>query len=244
MNPIEQFKAEVAARIEAFGNDENLKKLAVQWVSETLSKYYVHNFSWLGRPIIQMPQDTVALQELIWQVKPDLIIETGIAHGGSIIFSASILELIGGKGKVVGIDIDIRQHNRIEIEKHPMFKRITLLEGSSIDKKIASKVKRLAKNKQKVMVFLDAYHTHEHVLEELRLYAPLVSKNSYIVAFDTWVEQMEPNYYPDRPWDKGNNPWTAVDAFLSENKDFELDKSIENKLLITLAPHGYLKRIH
>ena len=244
MNPIEDFKAEVAARIEAFGKDTYLKKLAFQWVSETLSKQYVHNFSWLGRPIIQMPQDTMALQELIWAVQPDLIIETGIAHGGSIIFSASMLALIGGKGKVVGIDIDIRQHNRVEIEKHPMFKRITLLEGSSTDMKIVNKVKRIAKNKKKVMIFLDAYHTHDHVLAELRLYGPLVSKGSYIVAFDTWVEQMAPNYYPDKPWDKGNNPWTAVDAFLSENKDFELDKNIEDKLLITLAPHGYLKRIN
>jgi cephalosporin hydroxylase len=244
MNPVEQFKAEVLERIAALGQDEGLKKLAIQWVFETLSKEYVYNFTWLGRPIIQMPQDTVALQELIWQVKPDLIIETGVAHGGSIIFSASILELIGGKSTVLGIDIDIRQHNRTEIENHPMYKRIKLLEGSSIDKKVVAQVKRLAKNKKRVMVFLDSYHTHAHVLEELRLYAPFVTKDSYLVAFDTWVEQMPPNYYPTKPWDKGDNPWTAVDAFLSENKDFTLDKSIEDKLLITLAPHGYLKRIH
>lgn len=244
MNPIQQFQQDVLERIEALGEDEEIKKLAVKWVFESLSRHYVYNFSWLGRPIIQMPQDTVALQELIWAVKPDLIIETGVAHGGSVIFSASMLELIGGKGKVVGIDVDIRAHNRDEIENHRLFKRIKLLQGSSTDKKIVAEVKKIAKGKKKIMVFLDSYHTHDHVLEELRLYAPFVSKDSYLVAFDTWVEFMPPKFYPDKPWDKGNNPYTAVQDFLAENKDFELDKRIENKLQITLAPGGYLKRIN
>jgi cephalosporin hydroxylase len=243
MSPIQQFQQDVLARIETLGDDDEIKKLAVKWIFESLSRDYVYNFSWLGRPIIQMPQDTVALQELIWIVKPDLIIETGIAHGGSIIFSASILELIGGKGKVVGIDVDIRAHNREEIENHRLFKRIKLLQGSSTDKTILAEVKKLAKGKKKIMVFLDSYHTHDHVLEELRLYAPFVSKDSYLVAFDTWVEFMPPKFYPNKPWDKGNNPYTAVQAFLKENKDFQLDKHIENKLQITLAPGGYLKRI-
>jgi cephalosporin hydroxylase len=243
MNPIQQFQKEVSERIEALGEDEEIKKLAIKWVFESLSRNYVYNFSWLGRPIIQMPQDTVALQELIWTVKPDLIIETGIAHGGSIILSASILELIGGKGKVLGIDVDIRAHNRAEIENHRLFKRIELLEGSSIEDKTIEAVKKIAKKKKKIMVFLDSYHTHDHVLEELRLYAPFVSKDSYLVAFDTWVEFMPPKFYPNKPWDKGNNPYTAVQTFLESNKDFILDKEIENKLQITLAPGGYLKRI-
>jgi cephalosporin hydroxylase len=217
MNPIQQFQQDVLARIEALGDDDEIKKLAVKWIFESLSRDYVYNFSWLGRPIIQMPQDTVALQELIWIVKPDLIIETGIAHGGSIIFSASILELIGGKGKVVGIDVDIRAHNREEIENHRLFKRIKLIQGSSTDKNTVAAVKKIAKGKKKVMVFLDSYHTHDHVLEELRLYTPFVSKDSYLVAFDTWVEFMPPKFYPNKPWDKGNNPYTAVQVFLDEN---------------------------
>lgn len=243
MNPIEQFKEEVSKRIEALGEDEKMRKLAIEWVKESLSRQYVYNFSWLGRPIIQMPQDTVALQEIIWQVKPDLIIETGVAHGGSIIFSASMLHLLGGKRQVVGIDVDIRKHNRIEIENHPFYKRITLLEGSSTDAHILEQVKALAKGKKKVMVFLDSYHTHAHVAKELELYAPFVSVGSYLVAFDGWVEFMPPKFYPDKPWDKGDNPYTAVQSFLEKNKDFVLDKTIEDKLMITLAMGGYLKRV-
>jgi cephalosporin hydroxylase len=197
----------------------------------------------MGRPIIQHPHDTIALQELIWQIKPDLIIETGIAHGGSVIFSASMLELLGGDGEVIAVDIDIRKHNRDEIEKHHMFRRIKLVEGSSVDEVTVNKVKELAAGKKNVMVILDSNHTHDHVIKELELYTPFVSVNSYIVVFDTWVEDVPANYYPNRPWDKGNNPKTAVWEFLKTNKDFIIDKSIEYKLAITLAPDGYLKRI-
>ncbi|MBS1606192.1 MAG: cephalosporin hydroxylase family protein, partial [Bacteroidetes bacterium] len=202
------------------------------------------NFSWMGRPIIQFPQDMIAVQELIWNIKPDLIIETGIAHGGSIIFYASLLELLG-KGEVLGVDIDIRQHNREEIEKHPMFKRIKMIQGSSISEEVINQVKEIAAKHQTVMVLLDSNHTHDHVLRELQLYAPLVTTGSYIVVFDTIVEFLPADFLPSqpRPWGPGNNPWTAAQAFLREHPNFEIDRTIDNKVLVSVAPEGYLKRI-
>ena len=221
-------------------NKDNLQELTNQWFVESCKYKYSYNFSWMGRPIIQFPQDIMAMQEIIWQVKPDLIVETGIAHGGSLIFYASMLELIG-EGQVLGIDVDIRQHNRVEIEQHPMFKRITMIEGSSIDEEIAKQVYDLAKGKSRILLVLDSNHTHDHVLKELELYSPLVTKDSYLVVFDTVVEDMPEDFFPDRPWGKGNNPKTAVWEFLKTNKRFKVDKDIEAKLLITVAPDGYLK---
>ena len=183
----------------------------------------------------------MAMQELIWQIKPELIIETGIAHGGSIIFYASMLELLGGNGLVVGIDIDIRAHNRREIEAHPMFKRIHLIEGSSIASEVVEEVYGLAAGKAPILVALDSNHTHDHVLQELKLYSPLVTRGSYLVVFDTIIEDFPAGYFHDRPWDKGNNPKTAVSEFLAANKRFQLDEDLESKLLITVAPGGYLQ---
>lgn len=222
--------------------DDYLKRLSREWFDNAFKYEYPYHFTWLGRPIIQFPQDILATQELIWKVKPDLIVETGIAHGGSLIFSASILELIG-KGEVLGIDIDIRKHNRIEIEKHPMYKRITMIEGSSINKNIAKKVFQYANGKKKVLVFLDSNHTQEHVLKELQLYSRLVKKGSYIVVFDTAVEDMPEDNSQNRPWGKNNNPKTAVKKFLKTNKRFKIDKEIEKKLLITSCPDGFLKSV-
>ncbi|MCG2775342.1 MAG: cephalosporin hydroxylase family protein [Desulfobacterales bacterium] len=239
-----EFKKEVNGRINDNGQNKELIEAAHTFMKVSTTPKYSYNFSWLGRPIIQYPQDMIALQEIIWQVKPDLIIETGIAHGGSIIFYASLLELLGGNGQVFGIDIDIREHNRVEIEKHPMFKRITMIEGSSVDEKIAEQVHTVAKDKKRIMVFLDSMHTHDHVLKELQLYSPLVTKGSYLVVFDTVIEDMPEDFFPDRPWGKGNNPKTAVWEFLKTNDRFAVDKEIENKLLITVAPDGYLKRIN
>jgi len=220
--------------------DENLIRLSRLWFDNAFKYEYSFHFTWLGRPIIQFPQDIIAIQELIWKIKPELIIETGIAHGGSIIFSASMLELIG-KGMVLGIDIDIRKHNRLEIEKHPMYKRITMIEGSSIDKKTAKKVYQHAKGKKRILILLDSYHTQKHVLKELQLYSRLIRKGSYIIVFDTVVEDMPENSFPNRPWGKNNNPKTAVKKFLKTNKRFKIDKEIEKKLLITSSPSGFLK---
>jgi cephalosporin hydroxylase len=242
------FDKEVKERIAAMGRDEKLKETAHAFLKASVSPKYSYNFSWMGRPIIQYPQDMIAMQEIIWSVKPDLIIETGIAHGGSLIFSASMLELIAScddaeGGEVLGIDIDIRQHNRKAIEEHPMFKRISLLEGSSIAPEIISQAVEKTKRKNRILVFLDSNHTHQHVLAELNAYAPLASVGSYCVVFDTLIEDMQENAYPDRPWSKGNNPKTAVWEWLKTHPEFEIDKSIHQKLLITVAPDGYLKRI-
>ena len=204
---------------------------------------YLFNFSWLGRPIIQFPQDIYALQELIFKVKPDLIVETGIAHGGSLMLSASILSLLGGNGNVIGIDTELRDHNRREIEASPFSKRITLLDGSSTSENVVYRVKELANYKKNVMVFLDSNHTEEHVLEELKIYSEIVTVGSYIVVFDGIIEFMPKGSNKNRPWDRGNNPYTAIKKFLKENKSFVVDEEIENRLLITAAPKGFLKKI-
>ncbi len=229
--------------IEAMGKDDSARKLALEFLTYTAKYKYSYNFSWMGRPIIQVPQDMLVVQELIWNIQPDLIIETGIAHGGSLIFSASILELIGGEGKVLGVDIEIRPHNRKAIEEHRMFHRIEMIEGSSIDPVIVEQVHRAAEAKSRIMVLLDSNHTHEHVLKELQAYQDLVTRDSYLIVFDTIVEDLPVGSFPDRPWDKGDNPKTAVWEFLKTNDRFVIDKEVENKILITVAPDGFLKCI-
>jgi cephalosporin hydroxylase len=238
-----QFEKRNAEKIKALGADKALRDASIQWITNSSKHEYSYHFSWLGRPIIQFPQDIVAMQEIIWRVKPDLIFETGIAHGGSLIFSASMLELIGGEGIVLGVDIDIREHNRVEIEKHPMSKRIKMIQGSSVDEAVAQKVYEIARGRKRILVVLDSNHTHQHVGKELELYSRLVTKGSYLVVFDTVVEDMPAGFFKDRPWGNGNNPKTAVTEFLKTNRRFEIDREIENKLLITVAPSGYLKCI-
>ncbi len=244
MDPNEAFKAEVQANIEKLGGDEDFRRLSKQWIKESVRRYYSYNFTWLGRPVIQYPQDMIAIQEIIWKVKPDLIIETGVAHGGSLIFSASLLELIGGDGTALGIDIEIRKHNREAIESHPMYKRIQLIEGSSIDATVAARVRSAANGKERVLVILDSNHSHEHVMNEIKLYAPLVTKDSYLIVLDTLVESLTDEYVmKERPWGIGNSPFTAVQEFLTTTSDFVVDKSVDAKLGITVAESGYLKRI-
>ena len=255
---IEQFEQEKKCRINSFGDDTEFINRSSDWIQESMRKSYVYNFNWLGRPIIQFPQDMVAIQELIWQVKPDLIIETGIAHGGSLVLSASMLGLLDmvdaiesgttinpkeSKRKVLGIDIDIRAHNREAIEAHPMASRIEMIQGSSISEDIIEQVHIIASKYKRVMVCFDSNHTHAHVLAELEAYAHLTSIGSYCVVFDTFVEDMPEDLFPDRPWDPGNNPKTAVWEYLKTHPEFKIDKSIQHKLLITVAPDGYLKRI-
>lgn len=242
MNPVEQFFEECKERIANNPHNADMVQAAKDFNVASNSAQYSYNFTWMGRPIIQYPQDMIAMQEIIWRIQPDLIIETGIAHGGSLIYYASILELIG-KGKVLGIDIDIRAHNKVEIEKHPMFKRIEMIEGSSIAPETIEKVTDIARQHRTVMVSLDSNHTHEHVLQELMAYSPLVTKGSYLVCFDTIVEDLPNDYLPGRPWKQGDNPKTAVREFLKSNDAFEVDVQIDNKLLISVAPEGYLKRI-
>lgn len=239
----EKFKLECAEHVARMEADANFARTNQTWLESSIVHRYSYNFSWMGRPVIQYPQDIVAMQELVWEVQPDLIIETGIAHGGSLILYASLLELLGGNGRVIGIDIDIRTHNRRAIEAHPMFKRITLIEGSSIAEGIVTQVKQLARDSQRVMVVLDSNHTHDHVFRELEMYSPLVTCGSYLIVFDTIVEHLPKALAGDRPWGPGNNPKTAVHAFLANNPDFAIAKMVQEKLKITAAPDGYLKRI-
>ena len=238
-----EFEKEKKFAIKNMAADANLRILTNRWFIESCNYKYSYNFTWMGRPIIQYPQDIIAMQEIIWRVKPDLIIETGIAHGGSLVFYASMLELIGGDGKVVGIDIDIRDHNRIEIEKHPMMKRIVMLEGSSTHEEIVDQVNEIAKDKKSIMIFLDSHHSHKHVLGEMNAYGRHVSEGSYMVVFDTCIELFPEGYCSDRPWDVGNNPMTAIQEFLETDDSFIRDELINSKAIITAAPNGYLRKI-
>ena len=240
MNPIEEFKEEVRRNIAGLARDEDVQALSRIWIREIARHRYAYNFTWLGRPVIQFPQDMMAIQELIWSIKPDVVIETGVAHGGSILFSASMLELVGGEGYVIGIDIDIRKHNRTEIEAHPLSRRVRLIEGSSVDDAVVGQVREMVGGGKKVLVILDSNHTHEHVLRELELFSPFVGEGSYLVVYDTLIEDMPLDLVGDRPWGPGNNPKTAVWEFLEANKRFKIDKDLEAKLSITVAPDGYL----
>jgi len=267
MNEIEKFWNESVERVGDYPNSK-MEGYAKSFMKSSLSEMYSYNFRWLGRPIIQYPQDILAVQELIWEVKPDLIIETGIAHGGSLILSASMLALLdlcetgsaelqpkpSKPRRVVGVDIDIRAHNRKAIMEHPLYPRLTLIEGSAIEKSVIDKVAKELDGHKKIMIFLDSNHTHDHVLAELKAYAPMVSRGSYCVVFDGIVEDLPKGFIKNRPWDKGDNPKTAVWEYLEllkkENLDgkdgemlnFVIDKTIENKLQITVSPDGYLRR--
>jgi cephalosporin hydroxylase len=268
---MQSFEEQKLANILALSTDKEMKDISRLWVQNAGARRYAYNFSWLGRPIIQVPQDIVAMQELVWQIKPDLIIEAGIAHGGSLIMNASMLTLLDyceavaskkrtfdpreSRRRVLGIDIDIRSHNRADIEAHPIAHKIDMIQGSSIDPKIIAKVYEFAKTTNRILIFLDSNHTHEHVLAELEAYAPLVSIDSYIVVFDTLIEDLPAELYTSCSWGPGNTPKTAVWEYLRRLKNegrtaadgaplhFEIDKMIENKLLITVAPDGYLKRV-
>lgn len=248
MNPHEQFKRECAEEVQAQASNSALQEATRDWMNKANAGKYSYHFEWMGRPIIQYPQDMVAMQELIWRTQPDLIIETGIAHGGSLIFSASMLELNAACGgprdaHVLGIDIDIRAHNKAAIIEHPMAKRITMVQGSSLDPRVVAQAKAKAAEKHKVLVILDSNHTHHHVMGELEAYASLTSVGSYCVVFDTIIEDLPSDMFPDRPWGVGNNPKTAVWAYLKDHPEFQIDKAIDHKLMISVAPDGYLRRV-
>ena len=246
MDEYQQFKEEGKSEIGNMSNDSDFRKLTIDWMNAANSKKYSYHFEWLGRPIIQYPQDMIAMQEIIWSVKPDLIIETGVARGGSLIFYASLLELlettgVSVGGRIIGIDNDIRAHNRTAIETHPLFRRIDLVEGSSVDATTKDQVSEKVGDAKNLLVILDSFHTHEHVLMELEMYHSFVSHNSYLIVFDTVIEFMSHDMFQDHPWSVGNNPMTALNEFLETNGDFEIDKEIHEKLQISVAPNGYLK---
>jgi cephalosporin hydroxylase len=257
MDEITRFETERAAVISGYPEDVAFKTLSRDWLEQSMARRYVYNFDWLGRPIIQYPQDMVAVQELIWQIRPDVVVETGIAHGGSLVLSASVLAMLdyadaaaegrmldpaNPQRRVIGVDIDIRAHNRAAIEAHPMASRITMVQGSSVDPATVAAVKAAVGTGQKILVLLDSMHTHDHVLAELEAYAPLVSQGSYCVVFDTFVEDMPHAFFADRPWDVGNNPMTAVNLWLTTHPEFEIDRTWDHKLMVTVARGGFLRR--
>lgn len=251
------FEAEVEGIVSRNASDRALIQATRDWMQESIRSRYSYCFQWLGRPIIQFPQDMVAMQELIWTVRPDLVVETGIAHGGSLIMSASMLALLdmcdaiesgttidprkSARG-VIGIDIDIRAHNRAAIEAHPMASRIRMVQGSSVDPAVIAQVRAMAAGYRRVLVCLDSNHTHDHVIAELDAYASLATPGSYCIVFDTVVEDMPKSMFPDRPWGPGDNPKTAVWQWLKSHPEFEIDRSIPDKLQLTVAPDGYLRR--
>jgi cephalosporin hydroxylase len=235
-----EFLEERKRRLSTLASDST-RAASQKFFEATVEAKYSYNFDWLGVPIIQYPQDLVALQEIIWKIKPDLIIETGVARGGSMIFYASMMKLLGNSGRVVGVDIDIRPHNRDSITSHPLGQEIVLIEGSSISESVVSQVASHVAKAKRSMVILDSNHTHEHVLKELELYSPFVTAGSYLVVFDTGIEFLPSSCFPDRPWSPGNNPMTAVREFLSKTSRFEPDLTIDAKLLISVGPLGYLK---
>jgi len=252
-----EFEEESTARLTDVPANTALQQATATFMQASVAAQYSYNFFWLGRPIIQYPQDMVAFQELVWKVRPDVIVETGIAHGGSLILSASLLAMLdlceatevgemldtrAPKRRVVGVDIDIRAHNRTAIEAHPLSNRIKMIEGSSIDEAIVAQVRTAVGDAKRVLVCLDSNHTHDHVLAELKAYAPMVTSGSYCIVFDTLIEDMPAEEYPDRPWGPGDNPKTAVQAWLADHPEFEIDKQIDHKLLISVAPDGFLRR--
>jgi cephalosporin hydroxylase len=251
------FETEVATRIAAVPGNTSQAEASAVFLRETIAAQYSYNFFWLGRPIIQYPQDIVGFQEIVWTTRPDVIVETGIAHGGSLILSASLLAMLDlcdateagemldpaqPKRRVVGVDIDIRAHNRAAIEAHPMAKRIAMIQGSSIDSSIVEQVATAVGDAKRVLVCLDSNHTHDHVLAELDAYGPMTTPGSYCIVFDTVVEDLPVELSFDRPWGPGNNPKTAIRAWLPAHPEFEIDHGIDSKLLISVAPHGFLRR--
>ena len=232
-----------AASIQAMATDPDASRVTRDWMRFAVRHGYSYNFSWLGVPIVQYPEDIVVIQELLWQSQPDLVIETGIAHGGSLLLSASILRLLGGEREVLGIDVDIRPHARSTLSTHPLASAISTIEGNSVASEVIEAVRQVCARHERVLVILDSNHTADHVAAELSLYGDFVSVGSYLIVMDTFIKDLPPEEFDDRPWDAENSPWTAVQGFLQGNDRFVLAKDVDDRLLATTAPGGYLVRV-
>jgi cephalosporin hydroxylase len=225
-------------QLAAQNNDSEFQNLSKEWMRQSCDKRYSYQFDWLGIPIIQMPTDIVIFQEIVWKTRPDLIIETGIARGGSINFWASIQNLCDIDGEVIGVDIDIRGHAKDAISKSKFRDQISLIEGDSTAQSVVEQVEKIAAQHKNVMLILDSNHTHEHVLKELEIYTKFVSPGGYILVLDTIIEDLP--VPGDRPWQPGDNPMTAVIEFMKgKEREFSLDSYYEKRSLLTVAPHGY-----
>jgi cephalosporin hydroxylase len=230
-----------------FDSPEAFRLVSDAWLRVGWDQKYIYSFTWLGRPVIQIPEDLVRVQEVIATVQPDVIVETGVAHGGSLVFYASICRALG-RGRVVGVDVEIRPHNRQAIEEHPLAGLITLIEGDSVAPVTVERVAAEVGPGDTVMVLLDARHTKAHVLAELRSYGPLVSPGSYIVAADGIMEKLAGAPHSEPDWDR-NNPLAAVDEFLAENDRFVAEEPAFafNEGLVTERvthwPRAFLRRV-
>jgi len=253
LSDIDAFQRECESNAQAMSGDADLRRLSREWIDLSGRYRYAYNWRWCGLPIIQLPPDIVVVQEIVWKVRPTLIIETGVARGGSLVFNASLLAMLDaaeGSGvtpqtsrrRVVGVDIEIRSHNRAAIEQHPFSPMIDLVEGSSVNAAVVSRVREKVREQDVVLVVLDSNHTHEHVLAELEAYASMVTKGSYCVVQDTGIEDAPAEAFANRPFGRGNSPRTAVDVFLRQNPQFVCDTAIDAKTLITSSPGGYLRR--
>ena len=222
-------------------NNLEFKAASSDWMQLAVDNKYSYQFDWLGVPIIQMPEDLIIFQEIVYKTQPDLIIETGVARGGSIIFWASIQKLCGITGKVLGVDIDIRQHARSAINESNFKDEIDLIEGSSIEDEVVNQVKKIVSQHKRIMVVLDSNHTHEHVLSELEIYSKFVSKDCFLLVLDTVIDDLK--FDSTRPWGPGSSPKSAVKEFmLKTSEDFINEQSYENRALLSVAPYGYWRK--
>ena len=240
-----EFESERIASIQKMNSDKDLLEKSIEWMRSADKYKYSYNFRWMGLPIIKYPNDIVVMQEIFWKTKPDLVIEVGIARGGSVVFSASMQKMMDiENSEVVGIDIQITAETKKFLASHQLSKKITIYEKSSLDDEIAAIIQPHLKNKKSVLVILDSDHTHEHVLKELLIYSRVVTKDSFIILTDTFIEFLPPGYFVNREWDVGNNPYTALMAFLKENSDFIVDEDFSSKALISEAISGFIRRIN
>lgn len=222
--------------------DAKLNKNALKVLIKADYYNWIHQTNWLGQPILQLPQDMFALQEIIYKTRPEYIIELGVAWGGSLLFYSTLMEVLGGK-KIIGVDIYLPSSLKKRLNSYDrVSQRIVLIKGSSVEEATVKKIKRIIGNSKKTLVILDSNHTHEHVLRELRIYSQFIGKGYYLVCTDTIIEDIPEQKHRPRPWGLGNNPKTALRQFLRENKSFKIDKEIKNKLLLSCNPDGYLFR--
>lgn len=240
----EEFEEYRIQSAQAMAGDTGLRRQALEMLLAADRYSWIHQSNWFGQPVLQLPHDMFALQEIIFKTRPRFIIEIGVAWGGSLLFYSTLMEALGGE-RIIGIDIYVPDDLRARIASYgKLSERISWINASSVEQSTVDQVKAIVGDSTEVLVVLDSFHTHEHVLQELRLYSPFVGKGYYLVCFDTYVEEI-PEIVENRPrpWGAGNNPRTAVNQFLEEDSRFEVDKLLEAKLLLSLSPGGYLKRV-